>query len=415
MIAERKSGRNLFLSCFLNVRLSDMALFICLKLAMFGEAIQASTDFSYCDEIATAALIIAAIARCCDNGAALPKRVSKMARASLILLLVVVSIGFIGNLCGGVSVSWLAVGADIFACCKFPIAIVAAVYAFSTSRELALLFEGEARFLLVLMIGLGITNLLFDFGMGSEARFGLRSSFTFVFDHPTYLVFCAVGLTALLMGDKKRNMSFVVMGLLVAALSLRAKGLAFSVVGFLLLATFGKRNKLTLGHVVLVIAAATFIGADQIANYYQSTGYARTELARQSLTVATDYFPLGSGFATYGSAVTAQNDYYSPLYYTYGLSTIWGLTPSAPLFISDTFWPTVLAEFGYVGLPIYIALLVTLFVMCYQFRGARLSIICIFLYLLISSTSESAFFNPSSVYLAMCIGLSIPLGKRSAA
>lgn len=401
-------------SLLLETSVVDLALLLFLNLALFGEAIQGATGFSYCDEIATIAVVCAAFFRFHASKNALADGMSTSSRLALVWLLVVVSTAFLGNAFCGVHASTAAILTDFITCCKFPIALIASIYAFACSERLSALFEIEAKILLVVMTVLGIGNLFFDFGMGSEARFGIRASFTFVFDHPTYLVFCAAGLTAFLMKDREHNMPFIVMGMLVVLLSLRSKGFAFAGVCFLLLLTFGKSNRLSVVHIALALAAAALIGMDQYINYYQSAGYARGELARQAIAVANDYFPFGTGFATYGSAVTSQIDNYSPLYYTYGLSTVWGLAPGAASFLSDTFWPTVLAQFGYFGLTAFAALLITLFVMCYKAGGgSRLPVICIFAYLLISSTSESSFFNPSAVYLAMCAGLAIcPAGER---
>ena len=407
----RASRRSLLL---LETSVVDLALLLFLNLALFGEAIQGATGFSYCDEIATIAVVCAAFFRFHASKNVLADGMSTSSRLALVWLLVVVSTAFLGNAFCGVHASTAAILTDFITCCKFPIALIASIYAFACSERLSALFEIEAKILLVVMTVLGIGNLFFDFGMGSEARFGIRASFTFVFDHPTYLVFCAAGLTAFLMKDREHNMPFIVMGMLVVLLSLRSKGFAFAGVCFLLLLTFGKSNRLSVVHIALGLAAAALIGMDQYINYYQSAGYARGELARQAIAVANDYFPFGTGFATYGSAVTSQIDNYSPLYYTYGLSTVWGLAPGAASFLSDTFWPTVLAQFGYFGLTAFAALLITLFVMCYKAGGgSRLPVICIFAYLLISSTSESSFFNPSAVYLAMCAGLAIcPAGER---
>ena len=401
-------------SLLLETSVVDLALLLFLNLALFGEAIQGATGFSYCDEIATIAVVCAAFFRFHASKNALADGMSTSSRLALVWLLVVVSTAFLGNAFCGVHASTAAILTDFITCCKFPIALIASIYAFACSERLSALFEIEAKILLVVMTVLGIGNLFFDFGMGSAARFGIRASFTFVFDHPTYLVFCAAGLTAFLMKDREHNMPFIVMGMLVVLLSLRSKGFAFAGVCFLLLLTFGKSNRLSVVHIALGLAAAALIGMDQYINYYQSAGYARGELARQAIAVANDYFPFGTGFATYGSAVTSQIDNYSPLYYTYGLSTVWGLAPGAASFLSDTFWPTVLAQFGYFGLTAFAALLITLFVMCYKAGGgSRLPVICIFAYLLISSTSESSFFNPSAVYLAMCAGLAIcPAGER---
>ena len=368
--APRVSRRS---SLFLETSVGDLALLLFLNLALFGEAIQGAMGFSYCDEIATIAVVCAAFFRFHASKNALADGMSTSSKLALIWLFVVVSAAFLGNAFCGVHASTAAILTDFLTCCKFPIALIASIYAFACSERLSALFEIEAKILLVVMTVLGIGNLFFDFGMGSEARFGIRASFTFVFDHPTYLVFCAAGLTAFLMKDRERNMPFIVMGMLVVLLSLRSKGFAFAAVCLLLLLTFGKSNRLSVVHIALGLVAVALIGMDQYINYYQSAGYARGELARQAIAVANDYFPLGTGFATYGSAVTAQIDNYSPLYYAYGLSTVWGLAPGAASFLSDTFWPTVLAQFGYFGLVAFAALLIALFVMCYKAGGGLAS------------------------------------------
>lgn len=395
-------------SLFLETSVADLALLLFLNLALFGEAIQAATGFSYCDEIATIAVVCAAYFRFHASKNALADSMSTSSRLALVCLFAVVSAAFLGNAFCGVHASTAAILTDFLTCCKFSIALIASIYAFACSERLSALFEIEAKILLVVMTVLGIGNLFFDFGMGSEARFGIRASFTFVFDHPTYLVFCAAGLTAFLMKDRERNMPFIVMGVFVVLLSLRSKGFAFAGVCLLLLLTFGKSNRLSAVHIALGLAVVALIGMDQYINYYQSAGSARGELARQAIAVANDYFPFGTGFATYGSAVTAQIDNYSPLYYMYGLSIVWGLAPGAASFLSDTFWPTVLAQFGYFGLIAFAALLIALFAMCYKAGGSRLPVICIF-----SIFSSQARLRARSLTRALSI-LQCALGLRFA-
>lgn len=404
--APRVSRRS---SLFLETSVGDLALLLFLNLALFGEAIQGAMGFSYCDEIATIAVVCAAFFRFHASKNALADGMSTSSKLALIWLFVVVSAAFLGNAFCGVHASTAAILTDFLTCCKFPIALIASIYAFACSERLSALFEIEAKILLVVMTVLGIGNLFFDFGMGSEARFGIRASFTFVFDHPTYLVFCAAGLTAFLMKDRERNMPFIVMGMLVVLLSLRSKGFAFAAVCLLLLLTFGKSNRLSVVHIALGLVAVALIGMDQYINYYQSAGYARGELARQAIAVANDYFPLGTGFATYGSAVTAQIDNYSPLYYAYGLSIVWGLAPGAASFLSDTFWPTVLAQFGYFGLVAFAALLIALFVMCYKAGGGLVSQSFVFL----PTSSSQARLRARSLIRALPI-LQCALGLRFA-
>ena len=58
--APRASRRS---SLFLETSVGDLALLLFLNLALFGEAIQSAMGFSYCDEIATIAVVCAAFFR----------------------------------------------------------------------------------------------------------------------------------------------------------------------------------------------------------------------------------------------------------------------------------------------------------------------------------------------------------------
>jgi len=67
-----------------------------------------------------------------------------------------------------------------------------------------------------------------------------------------------------------------------------------------------------------------------------------------SVAIARDFFPLGAGLGRFGSYMSEVH--YSPLYERYGLVRVYGLGPSEPVAISDTFWPMVLGELGPIGL-----------------------------------------------------------------
>ena len=63
-----------------------------------------------------------------------------------------------------------------------------------------------------------------------------------------------------------------------------------------------------------------------------------------------DYFPFGSGFASYGTY--SSGVYYSKIYSDYGIDGIWGMTKSYYNFIADTFYPS-LAQFGVIGVCLF--------------------------------------------------------------
>ena len=78
---------------------------------------------------------------------------------------------------------------------------------------------------------------------------------------------------------------------------------------------------------------------------------ARLALYATSYSIFLDYFPFGSGLASFGTHFSGVH--YSKLYTDYGLDNIWGLTKSNPMFITDTYYPS-LAQFGVVGVVLYL-------------------------------------------------------------
>lgn len=86
---------------------------------------------------------------------------------------------------------------------------------------------------------------------------------------------------------------------------------------------------------------------------------ARTTMTIDSVTLAAAAFPLGVGLGRFGSAVAASN--YSPLYDELGYTRVYGMGPGERGgFLTDTFWPSVLAESGFLGLLFYLAGLIML-------------------------------------------------------
>ncbi|MBN1523367.1 MAG: hypothetical protein JW904_02685 [Spirochaetales bacterium] len=83
---------------------------------------------------------------------------------------------------------------------------------------------------------------------------------------------------------------------------------------------------------------------------------ARNVLYFKCVDVAADHFPLGAGMGRYGSWLSLQ--YYSPIYYKYGLSNVWGISKSSPNFITDTFWPMIIGESGFIGFALYILIFI---------------------------------------------------------
>ncbi|MDR1779741.1 MAG: O-antigen ligase domain-containing protein [Tannerella sp.] len=119
-----------------------------------------------------------------------------------------------------------------------------------------------------------------------------------------------------------------------------------------------KFNFKTILSAIILCAAILFVARDKIQFYFMQgvTGeveldyIARMALYVTSFSIFQDYFPFGSGFASFGTHFSGV--YYSDIYEEYGISSVWGLTKSNPKFITDTYYPS-LAQFGVVGVVLY--------------------------------------------------------------
>lgn len=81
----------------------------------------------------------------------------------------------------------------------------------------------------------------------------------------------------------------------------------------------------------------------------------RSLLLQTGVKIATEHFPLGAGFGTYGSGI--NRSFYSPLFYKYRLFTTWGLSEEKDDFTNDAFWPHVMGETGVMGFILYLIIL----------------------------------------------------------
>lgn len=249
----------------------------------------------------------------------------------------------------------------------------------------------------------------------ADMRGGLRAVKLF-YSVYTVLVGTCVFLCAicLWMYEEKRKMTFIPLAMLafimVSTRRVKAMG-ALACLVLIFLVVFRNRKK-KLSRKVKIFAAVVVTVAG-VAALYQTISYyflMGTESARAVLTIgapfiAADHFPFGTGWGTYGSAFSIEP--YSPVYGMYWMAGIWGISQSYSSFVSDTFWPMILGQCGYFG---FAALLGALWIFIkkvfalWDYRCDFASTLFLILYLLISSTSESAFANPVAVPMAFWIG-----------
>lgn len=189
----------------------------------------------------------------------------------------------------------------------------------------------------------------------------------------------------------------------------------------LILYTVNKPLKINIRYLLIAVVGfiviAWLVWDDFVFYFLEDYEYnARPMLYMTMPKILNDYIPFGSGFATFANAASAT--WYSPLYEKYELDMIWGLAEGEALFVSDTYYPT-LAQFGYVGIGLFIWLFVyifglmkRLFTETHDIKRYRVALMMI-AYILIEATSNS-FINERCVLAMILLALSLykPESKR---
>lgn len=267
-----------------------------------------------------------------------------------------------------------------------------------------------------LLFAMTVADLLFD-TFSTDTRGPFRAVKLF-YSVQTVLVSVCVFLSAIYLWffDEKKDRTLLPLGMLCVMMfcTLRVKSMGV-IAAVLLIYLFvlrgmkfaGLKRWMKIGLLVFLVFAVAAIGY-QVVNYYilMGVGSARAMLTLAGPFVAWDHFPFGSGWATFGSAFSAEP--YSPVYGMYRMAGIWGLSPDYSAFVSDTYWPMVLGQtgfFGFAGLLLALTVFVKKVLKMKNMRASFASGLLVLAQLLISSTSESALVNPLAVPMAFWLGL----------
>lgn len=176
----------------------------------------------------------------------------------------------------------------------------------------------------------------------------------------------------------------------------------------------------------IAIIAMTIVAWDKINFYFIEGGgmgnerethdfYARAALYYFSLDIFKEYFPFGSGFATYGTF--SSGEYYSHIYNDYGMDVMQGLTENDPRFIADTYYPS-LAQFGVIGVILFFMFWISLTrksLLYFQKENIKdfvisIVIICFFL---IECTSDATITHNRGLFIMMLLALTLTNQQRT--
>ena len=209
----------------------------------------------------------------------------------------------------------------------------------------------------------------------------------------------------------------------------------FALAGFMILyASNTKHIKLNFKNVMAILLLLTVIVAvayKKIELYFiegiatevngnegEQDFLARFVLYATSIDILKDYFPFGSGLASF--ATHASGEYYSGIYEEYEIDTVWGLSKTYHKFIADTYYPS-LAQFGVAGVLlfltfwIYILRKAALFFRRTQQTRTLVIVTLIIGYILIENIADATFTSNRGFFMMVFLGLLCAEQKRELA
>ena len=171
----------------------------------------------------------------------------------------------------------------------------------------------------------------------------------------------------------------------------------------------------TIIYCLLIITIILTVTWARVDVYYVS-GLQNEELARPmsyktSLKILYDYFPFGSGMGSF--ACNGAWKFFSPLYYKYNLTGIWGLSPEMGYFICDAYYPT-LAQFGIVGVFFFCWFWKRRLVAFNQIEDMRYYRVAMFTFccLAIEQTADSSWLSGKGMVYCMLIALCLNANRN---
>lgn len=322
-------------------------------------------------------------------------------------------IGLMGNLVSAYQSTWYSL-IDAFICIKFWLAIYVGrklLKNFSIKENASGIYF-HCKVIIALFSLLTLADYVFNIFETTSVRFGIKAIRLFYTHETVFAAACALVMVIMvsIMQYVKVKPLYPVLLLFLMCCSLRIKAIA-AVAVFLLIffVVLHLRKKVKVWMLLTAAAVVLIISWGQIQSYFfnpENIHSARYQFFIASFSIAKDHFPFGSGFGTFASYYSVVHE--SLLYAQYGLDQVIGLHEGGAALVNDMFWPMILGQAGWFGLAAYVAAVVMLFLQIQRLKDKSLSAyaaaLCILGYLLISSTSESAFVHPLAIPLAFWLG-----------
>jgi len=246
---------------------------------------------------------------------------------------------------------------------------------------------------------------------------------TYIYGHPTYYgsALVLIGLTYLFCSDINKNKDVFIFIFILAFSLLSGRSKLYGFFAFSVLVMYILRGnieiKLSVKNIILfslAIVIVLYVSWGKVSFYFfndiDSDLVARTMMYSTSIDLLIDYFPFGSGFASFATHYSGV--YYSHIYTDYGLDNVWGLEEESANFAGDAYYPS-LAQFGVFGVILFFMFFAKILIKANKLKKLSdnntqyLIIVFILTFLLIQSVAETMLTSNRGFYIMILLSLSI--------
>lgn len=358
--------------------------------------------FQYSDEIVTICFFLYIVL------ALFQRNISSDNLRTILFIFIVLVLGGIANFTYNIQKSNFAVFLDMVSFAKIFICFIGVdimtdnMIAERILKSLTI----PAKLILYTGIPLGIISQFYDIGMRGQFRYGVWG-FNYIFGYAhiysVILIVCVIILGFNEIEHVKIN-RYLFLASVQMLMTTKGPSIIWMVMILIMLFYYKYFKKIRVGMLIVLGGVCLFLGKFQIENYLLNTSAPRYLFFKYGLITAKEYFPLGAGFATFGSDMAAK--YYSPLYYQYGFNLLHGLSPTDTSFLNDNYWQMIMAQFGFIALILvaYIYFLIYKKIQASIMPKSNKTIIfSAFVYLMVHSIGSAILTSSSGVILFIFI------------
>ena len=292
------------------------------------------------------------------------RRLSKNAHRIFIVIILTYAIGLISNVYSELVSEVKPILIDLFTIYKQFLVFIF-LRAIISEKEKVVFIESLisiSKIFILLVCALALISQFIDLGMTQGERYGIKAFFFVSGNHSALgisIIACLLVVAA--SNVSQRKFAIYLLGAFITLL-LTTKGVIYSFVIFtIIIYTIVNKGTIKVVHLFVLVGSLLFISSYQITTYFMDEGSARMLFLATSVDIAKDFFPLGSGFATFGGDQARIN--YSSLYFEYDFNSAYGLGKGEDrgMFLNDNYLAMIIGQTGYVGMVLYGILLYYLF------------------------------------------------------